>query len=153
MKVAKIKISFSILIWRDSPFSRATIQCDFTVLILYLESMETLRTNGQFLFLKNVILILAQYSTHPWYKCGRYTEIYQRIAYYMYIMLNETVYFFAINIVHNLWQLLPHHIMLSCRSGKIMVEHFEMNANKCGQFALLLWSCGHMRCFVIAVLS
>ena len=65
MKVAKIKISFSILIWRDSPFSRATIKCDLTVLILYLESMETLRTNGQFLFLKDVILILAQYSTHP----------------------------------------------------------------------------------------
>ena len=31
MKVAKIKISFSTLIWRDSPFSRATIKCDFTV--------------------------------------------------------------------------------------------------------------------------
>ena len=33
MKVAKIKFYFSILIWRDSPFSRATIKCDFTVLI------------------------------------------------------------------------------------------------------------------------
>ena len=31
MKAAKIKINFSILIWRDSPFSRATIKCDFTV--------------------------------------------------------------------------------------------------------------------------
>ena len=31
MKVAKIKISFFTLIWRDSPFSRATLKCDFTV--------------------------------------------------------------------------------------------------------------------------
>ena len=31
MKVAKIKIDFFILIWRDSPFSRATIKCNFTV--------------------------------------------------------------------------------------------------------------------------
>ena len=31
MKVAKIKIYFFTLIWRDSPFSRATIKCDFTV--------------------------------------------------------------------------------------------------------------------------
>ena len=31
MKVAKIKIDFFILIWRDSPFSRATIKCDLLV--------------------------------------------------------------------------------------------------------------------------
>ena len=31
MNVAKIKINFSILIWRDLPLSQATIKCDFTV--------------------------------------------------------------------------------------------------------------------------
>ena len=31
MKVAKIKVNFSILIWCDSPFSRAPLKCDLTV--------------------------------------------------------------------------------------------------------------------------
>ena len=34
MKVAKIKINFLTLVWLVSPFSRATIKCDFTVLLL-----------------------------------------------------------------------------------------------------------------------
>ena len=29
--VAKVKINFSILTWRDSPLSQATIKCDLTV--------------------------------------------------------------------------------------------------------------------------
>ena len=31
MKVAKININSSIVTWRDTPFSQATLKCDFTV--------------------------------------------------------------------------------------------------------------------------
>ena len=34
MKVAKIKIDFFILVWRDLPFSHAAIRCDFMVILM-----------------------------------------------------------------------------------------------------------------------
>ena len=108
--MAKIKIDFFILRWRDSPFSRATIKCDFTVhianLFFPIIPIQLKKNHSKFLLIKFCIWKSQNYSGNLTQEIYYTTESCQVLAF----LFEQLVH---IHIVHlslqyfNSFRLLP----------------------------------------------